>query len=920
MQLGTAPAQAQRDVVEVTHPGGLMVLQAEDAGRIYTWATNATAYNWQRPAGRFRLLTGPSPPRGGDPTVVGDENRPIAGSYIDMPGPTTAAPRYDAFTNKLTIAVGGEYYDLHVLAAAADEQTTTPWNYWPAPPTAGSRDIYGIGRLPLDPGEARQDRNPNETTEYLDIHHRFTLIHDAVRIEYVVFNRTTRTLPIGLRQLIDASFGQWANDGGTVVLPTGQRIETERAIPDAEVTTVPESWIAYDRIDDPTMMLRGTLENRDVHDRGMADSAAGRPDRVEFGLMRSMGINELWDFIPNTAVPLAGENWAYAVRWDQADLAPGRSRRYVTYFGLGAASVDYDAPYALAAYSPVRLYVQEDNDTAAPADVGEFYLTDREGRTPFTVHAYADNFYPAPLVDASVRITLPEGFELDPPTQSLSKSLGTVERNELRSVSWTLRARAARPGVATIVFTGPLGKVVRRHIEIPVIPALVPVPVGHGLDMVSIPYTFVDNSIEHVFQTLGSMHVGGANGLAAWHPEELGYRWFPHAHVSTVNPGRGYWLLNQNFRTVYFPTDLQAVRTDVEYSLSLRRGWNQIGTPFTRETFLEGVRVIDPYGAEWSLREAVDRGLLLPTLFWYDPATNEYRWESELRDVRLSPYTGYWLYCFENLTLLFTPASVYTRSVGVGGPEADTGGDETGWRVPLTVSGAGRTRTQRAFGMAPDASDGLDRHDVPAPPRCPPDGVVLNAAFINPQTQQEFMQDVRTASTAPTEWLLAVETNAAGESMTIAWPDLSLLPADLVATFEDVASGERRHMRTHTSYSYRASAEGRRLFKITVRPRSAHRTLVTAATVRQGSQGATIVYSLAAEAKVDVEIRNISGVLIRQVASDRLGGAGVNTQVWDGRNARGAQAPPGRYLARITARSPVTGEQHSMVCSFQLAR
>lgn len=895
-----------------------MVLQMEDASRIFTWTTTTATYNWQRPAGRFRLLTGPSPPRGGDPTLTGDENRAVAGAYVDAAGPTTAAPRYDSFTNRLTISVNGEPYDLHVLAAGAREQTTTPWNFWPAPPAAGSRDIYAIGRLPLDPGVQRRDLNPNTTREYLDIHHRFTLIHDAVRIEYVVFNHTSSTQPIGLRQLVDASFGQWANDGGTVVLPTGQRIETERILPDAEVTAVPDSWVAYDRLDDPTMMLRGTLESSDVHDPGMADFAAGKPDRVEFGLMRSMAMNEQWDFIPNPAVMLAGENWAYAARWDERDLAPGRSRRYVTYFGLGVASVDYDAPYALAAYSPVRLYVQEDDGAGAAR--AEYYLTDRDGRSPFSVHAYADNFYPTPLVDASVRITLPDGFELDPPTQSLSKSLGTVGRNELRSVSWTLRARAARPGVATIVFTGPLGKVVRRNIEIPVIPALVPAPVGRGLDMVSIPYTFVDNSIEHVFQSLGSMHVGGANGLAAWDPEELIYRWFPHAYVSTVSPGRGFWLLNQNFQTVYFPSDLRPVRTDVEYSLSLRRGWNQIGTPFTRETFLEGARVIDPYGSEWSLREAVDRSLLLPTVFWYEPAANEYRWQSELRDVRLAPYTGYWLYCFDNVTLLFTPASLYTQSAGSGSGEAAGGGDEAGWRAALTVAAAGRERGQRVFGMAAGASDGLDAHDVPAPPRSLPDGVLLNAAFVNPPTQQEFLQDVRKSAAGPTEWMLAVETNAVGEPVTIAWPDLSGLPADLVATFEDTASAERRHMRTHSSYTYRASTEGRRLFKITVQPRSAHRTLVTSATVSPAAMGATVVFSLAAEANVDVEIRNISGVLIRRVASDRPGNAGLNTQMWDGRNARGAQAPAGRYLCRITARSPVTGEQHSIVCSFQLVR
>lgn len=912
--LGAAPAAAQRDTANVTHPGGLMTLQVEDAA-IYTWTTTTATYSWQRPSGRFRLLTGSRPPTGGNPTMVGDENRAIASRYYSVAGPTTAAPTYDAFTSKLTVSVDGQPYDIHALGNAAGEQTGQPEDFWPAPPAAGSRDVYGVGRIPLD------DPDPSQAAEFIEVRHHFMLIHDAVRIDYIVVNNSNSTRSVGLRQLIDASFGQFQLDGGTIVLDNGQRIDSERVIPDAEVASVPDTWVAYDRIDNPTVLLRGTLESADVNDPGMANYSAGKPDEIAWGLMRSIGADAQWNFVPNTTIPLGGQDWAYAAKWNEEDLEAGRSRRYVTYFGVGAASVDFDPPYALAAYSPVRLVVQQGDDPGTP-EVEQYYLTDRNGLSPFVVYAYADNFYPSPLVDASVRISLPDGFELDPALQSFSKSLGTVGRNELKWVSWTVRAMTARPGVSVIKFTGPHGKMVEREIEIPIIPALTPAVSASGLEMISIPYEFTDTSVEWVFQSLGSMHVGGSNGLARWNPEELVYRWFPHAWVSNIVPGRGYWLLNKNRETVYFPDDLKAVPTAWEYSVNLGAGWNQIGTPFTQITYLEGTRVIDPNGAEWSMREAVDRQLLLPTLFWYDAPNNQYLWETELGDVKLSPYLGHWLFCYADLTLLFTPASLYTRSVPSAGPAGSGGGEAPGeWRAPLTVAGAGRVRSERCFGMAEAASDELDSKDVLAPPRCLPDGVTLTAELVHPRTGQALMQDIRKAAKRATEWRLVVSTNAGEQPITISWPDLSALPGELVATLEDVGAGKRLHMRTNSSYTYCSPAEGgARVFRITVQPRSGERTLVTSATVRQTGAGVAIAYCLAAEASVDVEVRNISGVLIRKVVTGKASAAGVTSQVWDGRNARGLRAPAGRYLCRVTARSPATGEQHGLVCSFQLGR
>ncbi len=910
--IGLTPVCAQRNVVEVSHPGGLMTVQVEDA-TIFSWLDGANVEQWQRPSGRFRLVTGGQSPLGGNPIKVGDEKRAVA-SVINagLAGPATNSPTWDEFTSKLTISVDGQPYDLHVLGAGEDEQQGAAINYWPVPPQAGTRDIWGIGRIPID------TTDPNTATEYIDIEHRWTLVHDAVRLEYTVRNETGQTHAVGIRPMIDASFGQWTRDGGTIVLPSGEQILSERAIPDAITGIVPDSWVAFDRLDNPTVMLGGTLESDDVYSPGTANTAAGKPDEISWGRLMGIGGDAQWDFVANAGIGLEGEDWAYAVRWDEEDLAAGRSRRYVTYFGMGSASVDFDSPYALAAYSPIKLQVREGDDPGTPI-VERFYLTDTDGQSPFPVYAYADNFSPSPLVDASVRINLPDGFELDPPTQSLSKSLGTLARNDLRRVEWTLRATVARPGVDVIRFTGPNGKTVEREMTVPVIPALTPMPSQLGVEMVSVPYEFADTSVEHVFADLGSMHVGGANGLARWSPDELIYRWFPHAFVNNVTPGSGYWLLNRNRETVYFPDDISPVPTTWEYSLNLSAGWNQLGTPFPQLTYFDGVNIIDSSGSEWTMQEAVARRLILGTVYSYDADDNEYLWKTELGDVTLAPYSGYWVYCFEDLTLLFEPSSLYTRAASSSAPEAVAQvGD---WKAQLVVSGGGRVRSKRCFGMAAGASDGLDGNDVLAPPACLPDGVSLTAEMVEPGSGTRYMQDIRQAGSQQQEWQLAVATNATGEPISVRWPDLSKMPRDLVATLEDTATGEKRYMRTTNSYEFRSSSDGAaRVLKIVVRARGNDRALVQSASVSQAGGGVALVYSLANDANVDLEVRNISGVLIRRIQTDNVGQAGVNTTMWDARNSRGSRVPGGRYVFRVTARSPLSGEQHSMVCSFQLSR
>jgi hypothetical protein len=587
---------------------------------------------------------------------------------------------------------------------------------------------------------------------------------------------------------------------------------------------------------------------------------------------------------------------------------------------MGGSSSDYEAPYVLSAYAPTALEVRDGDDTSTP-QVEEHHLTDPSGNMPFPVYVYADNYYASPILDANVRISLPTGLELDPVTQSRTKSLGTVKRNQLAYVSWTVRPVGVRPGETTITFTGPYSKTLHRTIMIPAMPVLEPLPSANGLEMVSIPYAFSNTDAEHVFQSLGYLYVGGANALARWNSEEARYRYFPEASVTNITPGYGYWLLNQNATTIYLPSDAQEVPGDEPYSVDLRIGWNQIGNPFTGPVYMNHIAVLDSAGVERTVSAAASRGLLLPTLYAYDPSAAEYTWETELPDVRLDPYAGYWMYCYEPVTLLIPPPTAFAP-MSAPRPAAVSATAGSGWKVPLTISGAGRVRPNRCFGAAAGASVATDSNDVLAPPTSLPQGATLTAEWVETCGGGRYMEDIRPYSSSRQEWHLAVATSAASTPLTVTWPDLTGLPRDLVAVLADPVTGQRVYMRTAAGYTFESPADGAaRELTISVAPRAAGATLVSSASVQPtGSGGASIAYTLATDAAVDVVVCNMSGVAIRQVASAHASASGASSVTWDGRSFSGVRVPAGRYLCRITARAADTGQQHSLVRSFQIAR
>ncbi len=898
------------------HPARLMRLHYNDPSLYQTGTDGDDRPEYiYRPAGRFRFGTGTTVPTGGNPLVSGDEGRWIAGRVVPAPG-------FDltSFTNKLTVSVDGRRVDPYIMQYNQDDTADIgelPL-FWPGGVAVGSRDVMGTQLIPL------LSEVPTEGEPNLRVRHRWMMVHDGLMLEKIIHNDDTVSRNVGLRILVDTSFGAETFDGQPIVLDDGTQITTETVLPDAERgLSLPDTWVTYDHPETPRIGVRGTLDASEVRRSGIASESAGRPDLIGFGQFRTMGMDAQWDWTPDPQTPITNENWAYMVRWNERSLRPGHSRRYVTYIGLGAASVDYDPPFGFGVYSPSRLEVREGADPATPEDE-PFHFAEPGADSVFTVSAGIDHFGDTPLTQATARISLPAGFELHPDTQPRSVTLGRIVRNQspLPMAQWTVRAVDPRPGSAEIRVHGPMGKVLTRSINVPAIPMLPPRESRLGLEMLSIPYRFTNSDAAHVFGSLtDSLFPGGPVTLWRWRPDRERYVTYPDTFAAHVELGRGQWLLNQNRETIVLPDDAREARLDESFILPIQPGWNQIGNPHVVPNRFDQIRVQSPDGAEFSIREAARQGLILPVLYAYDPAANEYTWETSLADASVVPYEGYWLLAFREVSLLFPPPAV-TAPAAEPRPAAAT--EDDGWRVGLVVERGDTTRLPRYFAMSADSGEETDMLDVPAPPSAMSAGPVLDAFFTLPEDERgmRYLMDTRSDTSQRQVWDFTVVSEAAGERVTVRWPELSAnLPDDLVATLEDTATEKRLHMRTSESYSFVPSAGGERQLKVVVRPRAEAILALNASTrTTADGSGLEIVYSLASDAVVDVEVRNIAGRVVRHVATERTAPAGQNTLTWNGLSDTGTRAPAGRYIVQITARSPETGEKMSVIRTATVGR
>lgn len=483
--------------------------------------------------------------------------------------------------------------------------------------------------------------------------------------------------------------------------------------------------------------------------------------------------------------------------------------------------------------------------------------------TPTTGEPYNYRF---PTVPTGVVDVVPEasGFTVTPP----SRTVTVVSGAETTVPSFTLSS----------LHTFPVGT------------SLMSIPYDY-------PYTLVGGEDVNDPATLLGLSPA-ATRLAVWMPAVGSYALYPQAPADHFRLGRGYWL---NLSTRADLTRTGRVASD-PYPVQLRPGWNMIGNPFTQPLDFGTIQVEDATGARMSMQQAI---LSVPaklqgTLFAY--VAGGYRIVTTV-----NPWVGYWLRANEPLTLWVSAAA--------GALSAEAGAEVSpaqaawgmavpreGWMLPLTVSGPGGTDQATILGVSPQGKTVYDSQlDVIKPPAADFQPYVY-AALVKDGAPGPLAVDLR-APAAQQSWTVAVQCNQKGAPVALAWPDLSLLPNDVRPVLEDLATGRRVYMRTTSGYRFTATG-GERQFRITATSGEAGPAAVSALSATAEAGRVSLCYTLAADAAVTVEIRNLSGVLIRRLVAAVPQGAGVQTLTWNGRGNSGSAVPSGRYLINVRAETP----------------
>jgi len=217
-----------------------------------------------------------------------------------------------------------------------------------------------------------------------------------------------------------------------------------------------------------------------------------------------------------------------------------------------------------------------------------------------------------------------------------------------------------------------------------------------------------------------------------------------------------------------------ALKPDTLFPITLSRGWNLIGNPFTFPVYWENT-LVRSNGVVCRIFDKAARQLVRRQLFGYSDTTGDQLnngWYYSNADAlqtldttRLVPWQGYWVYAEKSgVELLLNPQA------GAPQPFALKKDHSAGnaWRVRFSASVHGTVDNTAIIGASAQASDGDDELDSPKPPVVSND---VTAGFVNPRAKGvTYCADIVSAvSERGHEWTLIVKTSRNGEGVTLSW-------------------------------------------------------------------------------------------------------------------------------------------------------
>ena len=179
--------------------------------------------------------------------------------------------------------------------------------------------------------------------------------------------------------------------------------------------------------------------------------------------------------------------------------------------------------------------------------------------------------------------------------------------------------------------------------------------------------------------------------------------------------------------------------------------------------------------------------------------------------------------------------------------------------------------------------------------------------YLEQPGQPALAADYRTRSVGRQQWQFVVRRNPEAADFTdivLTWPEVGKAPRELSFTLVDLATGERRYMRTATHYVIPASrGVGDNRFQVIAsrEPVVPLQIVGLAPAETSRAAGSRVSYTLTRPAQVTLTVRALSGRVVYRLAASQAQAAGLNTLLWDGRSSAGARVPAGTYQVELLA-------------------
>ena len=379
-------------------------------------------------------------------------------------------------------------------------------------------------------------------------------------------------------------------------------------------------------------------------------------------LNMSLTPKAVWEYEPFPQGSLISSNLGYGAFWKPVRVAPGASRTIIHYVGNPASTHSVSFPtanqsrYAAALSGPRVLKY-------TPGQAGGSSFTP----STFTISASVDNLDKyTNLTNCRFTLILPAGLRLDPTENAYTKTLSQIAPFTEGSVSWLVTADGTRSGLLTYnvaVNTYPMGStVLKREIHVP---ATALRTFYSGWQQISVPFGLTDGDPST------ALGLPPSSVLKFYRYDvnlpQTSPTW-PYGPVDVLQPGEAYWLKLAGPATTAMPAGNHYAlqwSDPASSQIAVNQGWNMVSTPFVYASTAGEMHFFHEIYGDMSYDEAISRGYVSRTLWWWNTAYNTWNWSTQ-RTARINPWQGYWIRIINPgiRSVTITPAAQVGAEVG----------------------------------------------------------------------------------------------------------------------------------------------------------------------------------------------------------------------------------------------------------------